>query len=157
MSTYIICITIIGIASLGMAWMPSLTDKTKISYAIIYVLLGALLYAVIPALPDADPLKYQAFTLHLTELVVIVSIMGTGLKIDEPFSLKTWLVPLRLVTITMLLSIAAVAWASWYFLNLSPAAAILLGAVLAPTDPVLASDVQVGPPLDGEKTIRGLP
>jgi NhaP-type Na+/H+ or K+/H+ antiporter len=77
--------------------------------------------------------------------------MGTGLKIDEPFSLKTWIVPLRLVTITMLLSIAAVAWTTWYFLNLSPAAAILLGAVLAPTDPVLASDVQVGPPLDGEK------
>lgn len=151
MNTYIICITIIGIASLGMAWMPSLTEKTKVSYAIIYVLIGALLYAVIPALPVADPLQHKDFALHFTELVVIVSIMGTGLKIDEPFSYKTWLVPFRLVTITMILSIAAVAWVTWYFFHLNPATAILLGAVLAPTDPVLASDVQVGPPLDDQK------
>jgi len=151
MSTYIICITIIGIASLGMAWMPSLTEKTKISYAIIYVLLGALLFSAIPLLPAANPIENPEFTLRLTEMVVIVSIMGTGLKIDEPFSLKTWLVPFRLVTITMLLSIAAVALAAWYFFNLNPATAILLGAALAPTDPVLASDVQVGPPLDDDK------
>lgn len=148
MSIYIICITIIGIASLAMAWMPSLTEKTKISYAIIYVLIGVIIYSLIPGLPTAKPLEHKDFTLHFTELVVIVSIMGTGLKIDEPFSLKTWLVPLRLVTITMLLSIGAVAFVSWYFFNLNPATAILLGAVLAPTDPVLASDVQVGPPLD---------
>lgn len=151
MSTYLICITIIGMASLGMAWMPSLTEKTRISYAIFYVLLGALIYAVIPGLPAADPIKYQTFTLHLTELVVIISIMGTGLKIDEPFSYKTWLVPFRLVTVTMLLSIAAVAFIAWYYFGLKPATALLLGAVLAPTDPVLASDVQVGPPLNGEK------
>ncbi|MDQ3842813.1 MAG: cation:proton antiporter [Bacteroidota bacterium] len=151
MSTYIICITIIGIASLAMAWMPSLTNRTKISYAIIYVLVGALFFSVIPALPDADPLKHQGFTLRMTELVVIVSIMGTGLKIDEPFSLKTWIVPLRLVTVTMLFSIAVVAWVTWYFFDVHISTAILLGAVLAPTDPVLASDVQVGPPLDNEK------
>ncbi len=151
MSIYLICLTIIGIASLGMAWMPSFTEKTKVSYAIVYVLIGALLYLFIPSLPKADPLEHQEFALHLTEIVVIISIMGTGLKIDEPFSLKTWLVPLRLVSITMLLSITAVAFVTWYFFNLNPASAILLGAVLAPTDPVLASDVQVGPPLDDNK------
>ncbi|HLL43690.1 MAG TPA: cation:proton antiporter [Segetibacter sp.] len=151
MSTYLICITIIGIASLGMAWMPSLTEKTRISYAIIYVLIGMLVYSVIPVLPTANPVEHEEFALRLTEIVVIISIMGTGLKIDEPFSLKTWLVPFRLVTITMLLSITAVALVTWYFFNLNPATAILLGAVLAPTDPVLASDVQVGPPLDDTK------
>jgi NhaP-type Na+/H+ or K+/H+ antiporter len=51
----------------------------------------------------------------------------------------------------MLLSIAAVAWITWYFFDVHVSTAILLGAVLAPTDPVLASDVQVGPPLDDEK------
>lgn len=151
MSTYIICLALIGVASLGMAWMPSLTKKTKVSYAIIYVVLGMLVFTVIPLLPDVDPIENPVFTQRLTEMVVIISIMGTGLKIDEKFSFKTWLVPLRLVTITMLLSIAAVAWISWYFFGLDPAAAILLGSVLAPTDPVLASDVQVGPPMDNEK------
>jgi NhaP-type Na+/H+ or K+/H+ antiporter len=151
MSTYLICITIIGIASLGMAWMPSLTEKTRISYAIIYVLIGMLVYSVIPVLPTANPVEHEEFALRLTEIVVIISIMGTGLKIDEPFSLKTWLVPFSLVTITMLLSITAVALVTWYFFNMNPATAILLGAVLAPTDPVLASDVQVGPPRDDTK------
>jgi NhaP-type Na+/H+ or K+/H+ antiporter len=51
----------------------------------------------------------------------------------------------------MFVSIAVVAFVTWYFFNLNPATAILLGAVLAPTDPVLASDVQVGPPLEGDK------
>lgn len=151
MSTYLICITIIGIASLAMAWMPSLTEKTKISYAIFYVIFGALLFYAIPDLPVASPIKYQDFTLHLTELVVIVSIMGTGLKIDEPLSFKTWLVPLKLVTLTMVLSIACVSFITWYFFNLNISTSLLLGAVLAPTDPVLASDVQVGPPSDEEK------
>lgn len=131
--------------------MPFFTEKTKISYAIIYVLIGMLVYAVVPGLPTANPLEHEDFTLHLTEMVVIISIMGTGLKIDEPFSLKTWTVPFRLVTVTMLLSIGAVAFITWYFFKLDLATAVLLGAVLAPTDPVLASDVQVGPPMEGTK------
>lgn len=151
MSTYIICITIVGLASLAMAWMPSLTERTKISYAIIYVLTGALIFSIISALPKPDPIQNNQLTLHLTELVVIVSIMGTGLKIDEPFSFKLWRSPFRLVTITMLLCIGIVAFCTWYFFHFSPAAAILLGAVLAPTDPVLASDVQVGPPQEDDK------
>lgn len=134
-----------------MAWMPSLTEKTKVSYAIIYVLIGVLIYKVIPSLPAPDPLLHRELTLRLSELVVIVSIMGTGLKIDEPFSLKTWRLPFRLVTVAMVLCIAGVAFAAWYFYHIHPASAILLGAVLAPTDPVLASDVQVGPPQQEDK------
>jgi NhaP-type Na+/H+ or K+/H+ antiporter len=151
MSTYILCITVIGIASLAMAWMPSLTEKTKISYAIIYVLTGILIFSVIPGLPTPDPLQNNQLAIHLTELVVIVSIMGTGLKIDERFSFKTWKAPLRLATITMFLCIAGVALCTWYFFDFNPASALLLGAVLAPTDPVLASDVQVGPPQEDDK------
>jgi NhaP-type Na+/H+ or K+/H+ antiporter len=74
--------------------------------------------------------------------------MGTGIKIDQPFSFKTWGIPFRLVTITMLLSIIAIALLGYYVLGFDPASSLLLGAVLAPTDPVLASDVQVGPPLE---------
>nr|MBA2745448.1 cation:proton antiporter [Flavisolibacter sp.] len=82
------------------------------------------------------------------ELVVIISLMGTGLKIDQPFSLKYWKVPFRLVSITMVLSIIMVTCIAHYFLGFDLPSSILLGAVLAPTDPVLASDVQVGPPLE---------
>ncbi|HZF66205.1 MAG TPA: sodium:proton antiporter [Chitinophagaceae bacterium] len=149
MTSYIIIITIIGVAALGMAWMPSISRRTKISYSILYVAFGMLLYLAFGRLlPLPDPISKNDLTVRLTELVVIVSLMGTGLKIDQPFSFKKWSVPLRLVSITMLLSIAIVAFIAVQVFGFDLASAILLGAVLAPTDPVLASDVQVGPPLE---------
>lgn len=151
MDPYIVYLTVIGIAALGMAWMPSITKKTHISYSIIYVLLGMILYAVLDLKPLPNPMEHQVVTLHLTELVVIVSLMGTGIKIDQPFSFKTWVVPFRLITITMVLSIVAIALLAHNILGFDLASSILLGAVLAPTDPVLASDVQVGPPLEKER------
>lgn len=138
----------IGLASLAMAWMPSIAQRTKISYAIVYVLFGMLIYSLVPALPDANPFNNPAVSVHITELVVLISLMGTGLKIDQPFSFKSWKIPFRLVSVTMLLSIAAVTALAYYVLKFDIASSILLGAVLAPTDPVLASDVQVGPPLE---------
>lgn len=148
---YIIGLLIIGIAALGMAWMPALTRVIRVSYSLIYMLLGMLLFSLVPVLPDADPHQYPNFTLRITELVVVVALMGSGLKIDEPFSLKQWAYPLRLVTIGMVACIAMTAFVAWYWIGMDPASAILVGAILSPTDPVLASDVQVGPPQEGEK------
>jgi NhaP-type Na+/H+ or K+/H+ antiporter len=147
--TYIISLVIIGLASLAMAWMPAIAQRTKISYAIVYVLVGMGLYSLLPELPDANPFYNGKLSVHLTELVVIISLMGTGLKIDQPFTLKSWRIPFRLVSVTMLLSIGAMAALAYYVLKFDLASALLLGAVLAPTDPVLASDVQVAPPLEG--------
>jgi sodium/hydrogen antiporter len=148
MDSYIAYITIIGTAALGMAWMPSITRKTHVSYSVIYVLLGVALYSVLELQPLPLPMDHQTVTLHLTELVVIISLMGTGIKIDQPFSFKTWRVPFKLVSYIMVLCIAAMAFLSYHFLGFDLATSILLGAVLAPTDPVLAADVQVGPPLE---------
>ena len=53
----------------------------------------------------------------------------------------------RLLLVTMPLTILGTAVLGWWVAGLAPAVALLLGAVLAPTDPVLASDVQVGEPL----------
>lgn len=151
MDIYIIMLTIVGLAALGMAWMPAISKKTRVSYAIWYVFAGFLLYAFSNFFPHPDPIRKETFTVHFTELAVIISLMGTGLKIDERFSLKNWAIPFRLVTITMILTIAAVAYLSMKFLDFDLPSAILLGAVLAPTDPVLASDVQVGPPNDKDR------
>jgi len=148
-SSYILIITIIGLAALGMAWMPSISKRTNISYSIIYVILGIVIYWAFGAvLPLPDPISENDFTIRLTELVVIVSLMGSGLKIDQPFSFRSWRVPFRLVSTTMILSIAIVTAVLYFGLGFDLPAALLMGAVLAPTDPVLASDVQVGPPLE---------
>jgi len=152
MSGYILVITIIGIASLGMAWFPSISKKLRISYSVFYVLFGMVLYSIFfDYLPAANPFLFPEVTIHLTELVVIISLMGSGLKIDQPFSFHKWQTPFRLVSVTMILCIALVALLAVWLLNFSVASAILLGAVLAPTDPVLASDVQVEPPMEGRE------
>lgn len=151
MEPYVITLAVLGAAALGMAYVAPLTKKTGISYSVIYVVLGFVLYSTIAALPQADPRVEESITLRLTELVVIVSLMGAGLKIDEPFSFRRWAVPLRLVSITMLLTILLITLLGHYWLGFSLPTAVLLAACLAPTDPVLASDVQVGPPMEKSK------
>lgn len=151
MSTYLLIMLIIGAAALAMAWMPLISKKIKISYSLLYILFGAVVYILGDSLPLPDPIRKQTYTVHLTELVVIISLMGSGLKIDRPFSLKNWNLPLRLVSITMLLSIGAITGLAWYFLGFDLPSSLLLGAVLAPTDPVLAADVQVAGPHENKR------
>ncbi len=146
MDPYILVLAILGVAALGMAWLPSGLANRPLSYPIVYLLLGVLLYSLPLDLPDPDVRKEESFVVRLTEISVIVSLMGSGIKINRPFSLKNWNAPLRLVTITMVLTIAILAVLGWSILGFSIATAVLLGAVLAPTDPVLAADIQVGPP-----------
>ena len=147
MDQYILILVIFGFAIFSVALMPKISKRTGISYSIFYVVLGFILYAAAPQfLPDPMPQHSKSITLHLSELIVIISLMGTGIKIDRKFSFKSWSSPLKLISFTMLFCIAGAALMGYYMLSLGLSSAVLLGAVLAPTDPVLASDVQVGPP-----------
>jgi NhaP-type Na+/H+ or K+/H+ antiporter len=83
---------------------------------------------------------------------VIVALFGAGLALDRPIGWHRWSSTWRLLAITMPLSIVAVALLGWWALGLAAPGALLLGAVLAPTDPVLAGDVQVGEPSDAEES-----
>ncbi|RZJ67392.1 MAG: sodium:proton antiporter, partial [Flavobacterium sp.] len=153
MSQYLLLMLIAGLASIGMAFIPSLARKVRMSYSIVYVAIGALLYLIWPKiLPSPLPQKDNALVVHLTELIVIISLMGTGIKIDRSFSFRKWSNPLRLILIAMVLSIVISALLGYFVLGMSVAAALLLAAVLAPTDPVLAADVQVGPPNERGKS-----
>lgn len=146
MDPFILILTIVGLAALAMAWLPSLLEKLPLSYSIIFVAVGYLIYKLPLPLPPPNPLENEMLTVHLTEIGVIIALMGTGMKINRTFSWKNWKIPFLLVIVTMLLCISSLGLLSWWFLGLAPVSAILLGAVMAPTDPVLASDVQVGPP-----------
>lgn len=137
---------------LGMAWMPVFTKRTGISYSIIYTLIGVGLYFLLPkSVPLIDPFTDNNLTLHFSEILVIISIMGSGIKIDRHFSFRTWQLPIRLISITMILSIGMAFLLGYYFLGLALPSALLLASLLAPTDPVLAADIQVGPPNTGRK------
>lgn len=116
MDQYLLVIVILGAAILSVAWMTGISKKTRISYSIFYVAVGFILYRTLPDfLPDPMPQKNENMTLHLTELIVIISLMGTGIKIDRKFSFKRWSSPLKLVGFTMLLCIGAAAAMGYYF------------------------------------------
>ena len=139
-----------GIALLGGAVLPRLLRNKAISTPMAFVAVG-LLIGLVP-LPDGIsvlPQHNRALTERLTELCVIVALMGVGLAIDRPLRWRTWTTAWRLVLVAMPLCIGGVALLGWKLAGLAPASALLLGASLAPTDPVLASDVQVdGPDVD---------
>jgi NhaP-type Na+/H+ or K+/H+ antiporter len=109
---------------------------------------GALAFWLLPRLPDPDPIEHGAVALHLTEVCVVVSLMGAGLAINRPPGLRAWGTTWRLLGLAMPLTMVAVALLGWGALGLGAASAMLLGAVLAPTDPVLATEVQVSEPVD---------
>lgn len=134
-----------GLLALLLAWGLRTIERTPVPFPALVVAAGAAYFAV-PASPSV-PLDAE-LVLRLAEASVIVSLFGVGLKIDRLPRWSTWSVPTRLLVVCMPLSIAAVALLGHHGLGLPVATAVLLGAVLAPTDPVLASDVQVGEPLE---------
>lgn len=136
-----------GLAMLVAALLPRLLGRAPISMPMIFVGAGMAAFTLFPDLPDPDPVQHSSFALHLTEICVIVSLMGAGLAINRAFHWRTWSTTWRLLAVTMPLSIAAVAFLGWWGLGLGVASALLLAAALAPTDPVLASEVQVSEPL----------
>lgn len=137
---------LVGVALLVSALLPRVLHRVPLSPAMVFVGAG-FLPALIPGAPSVLPTEHLMATERLTELVVIVAVMGVGLALDRPISLRGWASTWRLLLVAMPLFIAAVAVAG-QLAGLVPATALLVAAVCAPTDPVLASDVRVAEPTD---------
>lgn len=139
-----------GFAVLAAAVLPKLLRRMPLSMPMIFLGSGILAFTLLPDLPDPDPVKYGDFTTHLTEVCVIISLMGAGLALDRPFHWRGWTTTWRLLGIVMPLCILVMTLLGLWVLGLGLAAAILVAGAIAPTDPVLASEVQVGKPADTE-------
>lgn len=144
---YPVALVIIGLAILGAVVLPRLLMHQPLSLPIIFVGAGYFLFVLPHGISPLNMIENSIIVERLTELVVIIALMGAGLKIDRPFSWSGWGSTWRLLAITMPLTIAITALLGWSVLGLTIATAVLLGAVVAPTDPVLASDIDAGPPL----------
>ena len=135
-----------GVVALAAAWVPVYVDRRPLSLPIVLVAIGMAVYALPLGLPLPDPLEHAEATERLTELGVLVALTGAGLGIDRPIGWRRWGSAWRLLAVAMPICIAATAVVGVAVLGLGLAGAVLLGAALAPTDPVLAADVQVGEP-----------
>ncbi|MDQ3483831.1 MAG: cation:proton antiporter, partial [Actinomycetota bacterium] len=146
-----------GLCLLLAVVLPQALRSWAVSAPMVLVGLG-LVIGLFP-IPDdlaINPIEDRAVVEHGTELAVLVALMGVGLALDRPLRLRdprtwsSWSATWRLLAVAMPLTIGGVALLGWWAGGLGLAAAVLLGAVLAPTDPVLASDVQVGGPMLAE-------
>ena len=123
------------------------------SASIIYLGLGLVAALAVELLDLAwiHPIDDAELLARLSELAVIIALFGTGLKLDRPFTRLAWAGVGRLLIVAMPLTIAGVALFGHAAMGLTFGAAVVLGAVLAPTDPVLAGDIGVGPPGDEDE------
>ena len=148
---YILALTGLGLLIALVAWLPLALKRLPLSLPIVCIGIGAALFSLPQVTLRPLPLLYPEITERFAEFVVIIALMGAGLKIDRVFNWRQWSVTWRLVAVTMPLSILAIALLAGWTMGLPWAIALLLAASLAPTDPVLAADVQVGPPKTGEE------
>jgi NhaP-type Na+/H+ or K+/H+ antiporter len=134
---------IVGALLISMGMMESVLQRLPLSPAMFYLPIG---YALGPAgagLLDIDPGRHAGVLTIVTEIALLISLFTVGLKMRVPLSDRIWWLPVRLGLVAMLATILLLTLLGVYFLKLPLGAAILLAAILAPTDPILASDVQV--------------
>ncbi|PMB47782.1 sodium:proton exchanger [Fischerella thermalis CCMEE 5201] len=155
---YIIDLLVIGllllIVTLGSGWIARLPLSFALIYLVVGILLGPYGFGLIQLRRDGI---FNAEVLErITEFVVIISVFSCGLKIVRPIGWKSWNLTTRLIALLMPISIFGLAVVGKLLLGMNWGEAILLGAILAPTDPVLASEVQLTDTHDQDELRFGL-
>lgn len=155
-TTFTLACIVAGALLIAMTLGGSFIARLPLSAAMLYLGVGVAVSPVGLGLLKLDAMKNTVLLERLTEVAVLVSLFTCGMKLEFRFKDRRWRVPVQLATVSMLLTVAAVTALGVYALDLPLGAAVLLGAILAPTDPVLASDVQVANPGDRDRLRFGL-
>lgn len=142
---------IVGLLLIAMVLSATVLKRLPLSTAMLYLLVGLAVSPLGLDLLPADPLRHAAMLERMAEVVVLLSLFTAGLKLSPGLTDRRWTLPVRLALNSMVLTISLVTAAAWLLLDLPIGACVLLGAVLAPTDPVLASEVQLTRPTDQDK------
>lgn len=139
---------IVGGLLLARGLTASVLERSLMTPTMFYLALGLILGPTVLNLFHFNPLQESALLEVLTEIVVLISLFSAGVKMPAPVDFVRWRAPILLASVSMAASVGMVAAFAYYVLGLPLGAGILLGAILAPTDPVLATDVQTRHPGD---------
>jgi NhaP-type Na+/H+ or K+/H+ antiporter len=134
---------LVGLLMLARGLAATTISRSPFTSAIVYLGVGLILGPSFFNLFNIDPFEQSALLEMLTQIALLISLFSAGIKMPVPFKLSRWNAPLRMAWISMTLTVGLVALFAHYVLHMPPGAAVLLGGILAPTDPVLATDVQV--------------
>jgi NhaP-type Na+/H+ or K+/H+ antiporter len=150
LSGYHVAIAAVGAGIVLAYWIPRFFSGREPAASWLLILAGLAAFTFLPGMPDVlDPRTSPKVWELTSELAVTVALFGTGLRIDSLSNYQRWKPTIILLVFLMPITIFSVALLGWAMAGMTLAGAVLLGAVLAPTDPVLAGDVQVGPPTEG--------
>jgi NhaP-type Na+/H+ or K+/H+ antiporter len=147
---------ILGVLLITMALMASVLQRLPISPAMFYLVIGFVLGPSVSGLVHLSLAAHTGMLTEATRIALLVSLFTVGLKLRADFHDGVWLLPLRLGVIAMAITIGLLTLGGVYLLKLPLGAAVLLAAILAPTDPVLASDVQIKDVRDQDRFRFGL-
>jgi NhaP-type Na+/H+ or K+/H+ antiporter len=142
---------LVGGILLARGLSASLFKSLPVTPAIVYLLVGLLVGPTALNLFHFNPLKESALLEALTEVAVLISLFSAGVKMPAPVSFTRWRAPVLLASVSMVVSVALIAAYAYYLLDLPLGAGVLLGGILSPTDPVLATDVQTRHPDDRDQ------
>jgi NhaP-type Na+/H+ or K+/H+ antiporter len=153
LDTFDLGVLFVGLAVFAAVGALSHERERAFSASLIYLGLGVGAAVAIAVLDVdwIDPIADATLVEHLAEAALVMALFSAGLKLDRPLTFRNWASVARLLALAMPLTIGAVALLGAGLLGLSAGAALLLGAALAPTDPVLAGDIGVGPPGDEDE------
>ena len=140
-----------GVLFVVMALSVTALRRLPLTTSILYLAVGVALGPAVMGILKLDPLEESRLVERVAEVAVIISLFTAGLKLRLPLRDDRWRLTLRLAFVSMTLTVGLITAAGVYGLGLSLGAAVLLGGVLAPTDPVLASDVQAEDPWDKDR------
>jgi NhaP-type Na+/H+ or K+/H+ antiporter len=149
-SGYHLSLAVVGIIVILARWFPRLVSSREPAAAPLMILFGAFAVLAIPGLPTPpDPRHAPLVWEVMAEITVIVALFAAGMRVDSLGPPGKWGPTLRLLLFAMPLTIILIAILGVILGGLTAGGAVLLAAVLAPTDPVLAADVQIAPPHEG--------
>lgn len=138
-----ILFTVVGALMVAVGLLSPFLRRLPLTTAILYLTVGIILGPTVLGLFHFNPLKESAQLEALTEAALLVSLFAAGIKLPAPVTWASWRTPVLLAFLSMTITITLVALFAHYVLGMAAGAALLLGALIAPTDPVLAGDVQV--------------
>lgn len=139
---------VFGALLVAFALAASAVKRWPLTTTMLYLCTGMVLGPLGFSVVSIHPIDHAILLERAAELVVIVSLFTAGLKLRAPFRQGKWKAPVRLAFVSMALTVGMITLIGVLAMGLPTGAAVLLGAILAPTDPVLASEVQLESPTD---------
>jgi len=129
-----------------MVFLESVLERLPFNAAMLYLPIGWLLGPSGIGLIRIDLQSHADVLTVITRVALLLSLFTVGLKLRVAFrgeGSRLWWLPLRLGVVSMVITVPLLAICIAFLFGLQFAVALLLAAILAPTDPVLASDVQI--------------